>query len=190
MLFAACSETDKMDEYHDWQSRNTGFIDSIAHATALDSERGVTVENAEVGDMFRILSYKLDSSQSGWDISDYVYCKVLRKGNGIGSPLYSDSIKINFRGALIPTPEHPAGLVFQQTYKSDLPDDATCTPSGFILSELVCGMITGIQQMKEGDVWRLYIPSELGYHTKEKSIPLYSTLIFDVNLVRFTTPGD
>jgi FKBP-type peptidyl-prolyl cis-trans isomerase FklB len=41
-----------------------------------------------------------------------------------------------------------------------------------------------------GDIWRIYIPYTLGYGTSNSStIPAYSTLIFDVNLVGFTPAG-
>lgn len=168
LMTAACSEYGIEDEFHDWQSRNESFIDSISKAD----------------DVVRILSYRLDPARE-WDKSDYVYCKKLSSGSGTVNPIFTDSVYIHYRGRLIPTPEHPQGYVFDQSYKSEKVDPLTSNASGFKLASLVIGMITGIQEMKEGDSWRIYIPCELGYgSSKSGSIPAYSALIFDVNLER------
>ena len=40
--------------------------------------------------------------------------------------------------------------------------------------------------MPEGSKWKLYIPSELGYGSQQagEMIPPYSTLIFEVELIK------
>jgi FKBP-type peptidyl-prolyl cis-trans isomerase len=44
--------------------------------------------------------------------------------------------------------------------------------------------------MRPGDVWRLHVPSHLGYGAAGKSyIPPDSTLVFDVELVSVGTPA-
>jgi FKBP-type peptidyl-prolyl cis-trans isomerase FklB len=44
--------------------------------------------------------------------------------------------------------------------------------------------------MVKGDVWRVYVPSELGYGaTDQSAVPAHSTLVFDINLVDFSKMG-
>ena len=51
-------------------------------------------------------------------------------------------------------------------------------------------MISAVQYMKEGDIWRMYIPYKLGYGSPSQTyIPAYSPLIFDVNLISFRASG-
>ena len=45
-----------------------------------------------------------------------------------------------------------------------------------------------LQHMREGDRWQVYIPSELGYGLAgSDNIPGYSTLCFDIHLVKVTS---
>lgn len=190
ILVTACSEAGKEDEYHDWQARNEAYTDSLAQVVTALEKRGVNIGNATEGDMFRILSYKLDPSVSDWGADNYVYCKVVKKGNGSVSPIFSDSISINYRGRLIPTSGHPEGFVFEQTYKTAQITPESNVPGALVLSELVPGMVTAISCMKKGDIWRITIPYRLGYgKTKKSSIPAYSNLIFDLHLADFSHGG-
>ena len=181
----SCSESAKLDEFHDWQSRNDAYIDSVASYVHDNYEsRGISKENAGEGDMFRILSYKLNPSQQ-WDCSDYVYCRIVRKGEGTVSPVSTSDVEIDYRCRLIPTPEHPDGFVVDQSFKTDDFVPSSNVPKEFIVSELVEGMITALPNMKEGDIWKVIIPYDLGYRNKDKdNTPAYSTLIFDIRLVR------
>ena len=189
LLVTACSESDKQDEFHDWKSRNEAYVDSLAGIVGRYESSGVTYSNAKPGDMFRILSYKLDPAKS-WGIQDYTYCQLITKGSGSESPVYSDSIRINYRGRLIPTPEHPSGYTFDQSYKTEKLDPEVNVPAPFLLSDLVNGMISSISYMRVGDVWRIHIPYSLGYSkTKKDDIPAYSTLVFDVHLVSIAHTG-
>lgn len=184
LMTAACSENDKLDEFHDWQSRNDAYMDSIAdYVNANYTDRGISQYNAVEGDMFRILSYRLDPAVTEREVSDYVYCRVLKKGDGTVSPAFTDEVLIDYRCRLIPTEEHPDGFVADQSFKTETFDPSTNIPASFKVSELVNGMATAIPAMKEGDIWRIYIPYRLGYNkTERSSIPAYSTLVFDVRL--------
>lgn len=190
LLITACSESDDKNEFHDWQSRNEAYTDSLADVVKVFEQRGLNIDNANEGDVFRILSYKLDPSVTDWESGNYVYCTVLKKGDGKASPIYTDSISISYRGRLIPTPEHPEGYVFEQTFKTDVITPESNVPTQIILSELVSGMVTAISHMKVGDIWRVAIPNQLGYgKTSKTSIPAYSTLIFDLHLADFSHGG-
>lgn len=183
-LVAACEETKETDEYAHWQTRNDAFIDSIAR---------VASSNAD-GKWMRILSFKLnekdiDGSTTTWENSKYVYCHVEQTGTGTESPLFSDTVLVNYRGRLIPTSEHPYGYVFEQSYKGEL-NPATNVPGKFCTGGVVVGWSTALMRMHDGDIWRVYIPYDLGYGTSKKSdIPAYSTLIFDINLKSHSPVG-
>lgn len=187
-LFVAtsCSTNGKQDEYHDWPERNGDFIGGISSK----ADKSITPDEAEEGDLFRILQYDMDSSMEH-NIYNYVYCEVIRSGEGYGHPIFTDSISMHYRGRLIPTDEHPDGFIFDQSYNTAEVSPFLSVPKKFVVSELVKGMATALQSMSEGDVWRLYIPYQLGYGSDSKNeIPACSTLIFDVTLVGFRTPAN
>lgn len=184
-VFSACTEAGIEDEYHDWRSRNDAFIDSLSEAAASYRDKGVTPENASEGDMFRLLSYKKDPSVEGYPY-DYVYCKVMQKGDGTDSPLFSDAVKFHYRGSLIPSDKHPLGYIFDQSYKSADIDPTTSIPAVYSIQSLVEGLMTAFPYMKKGDRWKIYIPYQMGYHDDEStSVPAFSTLIFDIRLEEF-----
>ena len=176
-------ETSPEDEYANWKERNTSFIDGIA--AKCDGFQGVTCENAQPGQMFRLLSFKLDGTEGrSWSSQDYVYCEVMGRGTGTESPLYSDSVRISYRTRLIPSAHYPEGRVIDQSYKTEDFDPSVNMPSSFALSGLIDGVATALMYMHEGDTWRLYIPYQLAYGNDDKSaVPACSALVFDINYV-------
>ena len=61
-------------------------------------------------------------------------------------------------------------------------------PVQFTVNAVITGWTTALQQMKAGDRWEVYIPSDLAYGDNgQSSIPGFSTLIFDMTLVDVTT---
>ncbi|MBR5841796.1 MAG: FKBP-type peptidyl-prolyl cis-trans isomerase [Bacteroidaceae bacterium] len=180
-LFASCEETAEVDEYANWQERNTEFIDSIAK---------VAKANAD-GKWLRVLSFKLNEKDMEGnivehDIDDYVYCHIETQGTGTEYPLFTDTVSVNYRGRLIPTLSYPEGKVFDQSYKGAL-NPAVNVPSRFNVNGVIIGWSSVLQQMVTGDTWRVYIPANLAYKSaKQTNIPAYSALIFDINLVKIT----
>ena len=176
-LFASCEETAVVNEYANWQERNTLYIDSIAKVAKSNSDKWL-----------RILSYKLDSIDVNGkyiehNVEDYVYCYVEKRGENSGHPL--SSATVNYRGRLIPTDNHPMGKVFDESYTGTL-NPATNAPVEFSLNDVIEGWSTALMHMGKGDIWHVYIPANLGYGNSNKTdIPAYSTLIFDINLVDF-----
>lgn len=190
-VFVCCASTKEVDEYADWKKRNNQHLSEIAALTATFEQRNITKDNAVKGDMFRLRSFRLDSTTAlSFPANDYIYCTVLEdnpdKDSG-GSPLYTDSVWIHYRGRLIPTEQHPNGFIFDQSFKTETLEEDINEPGAFVNSGLVVGMITALQEMHVGDYWRIYIPYNLGYDNVEKSnIPIYSNLVFDVKLVHFS----
>ena len=96
---------------------------------------------------------------------------VLSEGNG-KSPKATDQVKCHYEGMLID------GSLFDSSLQRG-------TPATFPLNGVIAGWTEGLQLMKEGSKFRFFIPYELGYGARGAgaSIPPYSTLIFDVELI-------
>lgn len=57
-------------------------------------------------------------------------------------------------------------------------------PLAIRLRDLIEGWGIALQQMRVGDKWEIYIPSELGYGSfSQPGIPANSTLIFEIELL-------
>ncbi len=105
----------------------------------------------------------------------YVYYKILQSGNG-ATPVEGQDVKIQviYKGWMMD------GTVF---------DDSKGYTRTFTYQsgKLIDGWMTALAYMKEGDKWNVVIPWTLGYGQNDSgSIPAYSTLIFDIELVKVT----
>ena len=170
LLSCSESEDEVTNEYANWQSRNEAFIADIAKRC------------------HRVKTYTKDQLEEG-NAADYVYYEVLEQGDGGDSPYYSDTVRISYRGYLIPTTSYPEGFVFDQTYTGQFSWQTTGVSTS-LTTGFVDGFTTILQHMHRGDRWRVYIPYQLGYNTTKKdNIPVYSTLIYDIALIDFTHPG-
>lgn len=98
--------------------------------------------------------------------------EILTEGTG-KQPKATDTVCCHYEGSLI------NGSVFDSSYKRG-------EPAEFGLSQVIPGWTEGVQLMKEGAKYRFYIPYLLGYgeNGAGSSIPPYSTLIFDVELIK------
>jgi len=189
-FLCSCKESKEIGEYDNWKERNEEFIENIASLCQNYITQGITPQNAKKGDMFRLLSYKLDPAKE-WGVSSYIYCQVLDdKRTGSVSPLSTDSVLINYRLRLMPTEKYPNGQIADQSFKTAQLDPAVNIPASFQISELVTGVTTALTNMMEGDTWRIYVPTGLGYGINERTnIPRYSALVFEINLVSFARTG-
>ena len=97
---------------------------------------------------------------------------VLTEGSG-KQPCATDKVRCHYEGRLLD------GTVFDSSYKRGEPAD-------FGLNQVITGWTEGVQLMKEGAKFRFFIPYLLGYGEQGAgaSIPPYSTLIFDVELIK------
>lgn len=98
--------------------------------------------------------------------------EVLTEGNG-KSPKASDKVRCHYEGRLLD------GTVFDSSYQRGEPAD-------FGLNQVIAGWTEGVQLMQEGAKYRFYIPYLLAYGERGAGaqIPPYSTLIFDVELIK------
>ncbi len=174
----ACDETDEAGEFDNWQARNEAFIDSIAQVARANAD----------GEWKIFLAYGLSDTLQ-WANEYYVYCNVIDEGEGQEMPLFNDTVLVNYRGRLIPTKTYERGFIFDESYVGAL-DPATDVPVKLNLAGCVRGWTTAMTQMVKGDVWRVYVPSKLGYgEAGQSAVPAYSTLVFDMNLVDFDRVG-
>ena len=175
-FISSCEETDGViDPYTDWEERNQHYIDSIASVAKAN-------QGNAVGQWKIIHTYKYPQQRLVMgDVNEYVYCKVLEVGDG-ATPMFTDTVAANYCGKLIPL-YNGSVVTFDQSYQGELNSDVA-TPSIFAVSGVITGWTTALQEMKEGDRWELYVPSDLGYGDYGKNeIPGFSTLIFDLDLV-------
>ena len=180
----ACSESDDEEagnEYANWQARNDAFFASLADSL----QRDPAVWK-------KIKAYSKDEQTEGAN-TDYIYAKVIGQDdantNDGMSPIFSDSVRVAYRGRLIPSATYPEGNVFDQTFAGSYNVKTASAVKG-VVGEYVDGFATALQYMKRGDYWRVYIPYTLGYGGNESgSIPAYSVLIFDLALIDFTSDG-
>lgn len=178
-VFTACSESeDTYEEFPDWQKRNDAYFSAI-YEQARNNTDGTwkLIKNFAIEDTIPT------------DYSDYVVVQVIKEGTGSGCPMYSDSVMVNYQGRLIPSTSYADGYVFDGSYTGDY-NPATAKPATFYVGGTVSGFATALQHMHIGDRWRVYIPYQLGYGSSENgSIPAYSTLIYDLELVAYFRAG-
>lgn len=190
--FTACEETEDYDpEYADWQARNAAYFaaqmdearTAIAQAKAAYGESWEEHCNWRV---YRCYSLSQDPAVAVKP-TDSICVEIVERGAGTVSPLYTDSVYINFIGRLMPTDQHPEGYVFSHSSISEKPEDIFSDglgyPAKFLVGGTVSGFTTALQYMHEGDRWRIWIPSDLGYGTSATTgIPAYSTLFYELQL--------
>jgi FKBP-type peptidyl-prolyl cis-trans isomerase len=97
--------------------------------------------------------------------------QVLRKGEG-QSPKATDRVTVHYRGTFI------NGKEFDNSYSRG-------KPITFVLDRVIKGWAEGLQLMKPGAKWKLFIPAKLAYgeNGAGSHVPPNSTLIFEVELI-------
>lgn len=97
--------------------------------------------------------------------------EVVKEGNG-RQPKASDTVRCHYEGTLID------GTVFDSSYRRGMPAE-------FGLRQVISGWTEGVQLMKEGSIFKFYIPYNLAYGERGAGadIPPYAALIFTVELI-------
>ena len=96
--------------------------------------------------------------------------EVIKMGRG-KKPAATDKVKVHYHGTLVD------GTVFDSSVERG-------EPTEFRLDQVIKGWTEGLQLMPVGSKFRFVIPQELGYGSRNSgSIPPYSTLIFEVELL-------
>ena len=97
--------------------------------------------------------------------------KIITEGTGI-IPDEKARVSVNYRGTLVD------GTEFDSSFNKD-------EPSILFLTQVVRGWKEALAMMPVGSKWELYLPQELAYGStgQQPSIPPFSTLIFEVELL-------
>jgi len=178
----ACSESENSStEFDDWQNRNETYFSSLyqraSQLASSDSSEWKIYRRWSLTDMNSV-SY-----------DDHIVVQVMQQGSGSGCPMFTDSVRVHYRGRLIPSESYAEGYVFDESFSGQL-DTSTAEPTLLGVSGVVNGFATALQKMHIGDRWKVYIPYSMGYgSTENNSIPAYSTLIFDITLVSYYRAG-
>ncbi len=175
LCFISCSAEDvTIEEYPDWQSRNNEAIDQWA---ANSSYR-------------KIRTYIQDETAASKN-SDFIYVEVLETGDGETSPIATDTVRVAYRGRLLPSTTYKEGYVFDQTYLGDFDWKTMGVAPNATAANFMQGFSTAVQNMHIGDRWRVYIPYTLMYGSASStSYPAYSNMIFDIALVDYWPSGE
>lgn len=97
--------------------------------------------------------------------------KVIKNGTG-KNPEATSKVKVHYRGTLL------NGKEFDSSYKRN-------APAELMLNQVIPGWTEGLQLMKKGSKWQLFIPPNLGYGARGSGadIPANSALIFEIELL-------
>lgn len=139
-------------------------IHERADAVRREQQKGL----AEAGQKFLEENAKNDDvtvTESGLQF------KVLEKGEGT-IPARQDQVRVHYTGRLVD------GTVFDSSVERG-------QPAEFPVNGVIPGWIEALTMMPVGSKWQLYIPHNLAYGERGAgaSIPPYSALIFDVELL-------
>ena len=98
--------------------------------------------------------------------------KIENPGNDVRATA-TDTVEVHYKGTLLD------GTVFDSSYDRG-------EPAKFPLDRVITGWTEGMQLVGEGGKITLWVPYELGYGPRQMSaeLPGYSTLIFDVELIK------
>ena len=189
--FTACEdnleETQSKESTDNWKTRNADYF----HARMDEAKAAVAAARQAYGDDWEAHCdwrvYRSYAKMPGGIEADSICAKVVERGEGADVPLYTDSVKVNYVGRLMPTQSYEDGLVFDHSglYAEDdyVFNPQLSQPASFLVSNLIEGYTTALLHMHVGDRWRIFIPQELGYTSiSTKVIPPYSTLVFDLQL--------
>jgi len=100
--------------------------------------------------------------------------EVLKAGNG-KTPTLEDGVVAHYTGTLLD------GTVFDSSIEKG-------KPMTFGVTQVIKGWTEALTSMKEGDKWKVYIPSDLAYGDRgSQAIPAGSTLIFEMELIQVLT---
>lgn len=195
--FVACDENEAtFDKYESWQQRNKVYFEQVADT----ARRAIAAAKAEYGDQWEQYCdwrmYQAYTKPVTTKLTDSICVKVLETGTGKGCPLYTDTVRVHYRGTLMPTKDIINGKdtvvqdVFDYSFVPPL-DLNLAFPKLFGVSGTIAGFGTALLYMHCGDRWMVYIPETLGYgSTAQNKIPAYSTIMFDVTLVDYFYPGE
>lgn len=139
------------------ESRITNFQNAIS------SEKGLMME--------QMLFAELNKQKGVVRMPSGVNYAVVTKGSG-RNPEPEDTVLINIVGKL------PDGTVF-------IDSDKDKQSFLILVKDLVLGLQDAVLRMKEGSVWRVFVPAALGFGASGNgsTVPPYTPLVYDIGLI-------
>ena len=133
---------------------------------AINAEKGKAAK--EAGEKFLAENAKKEGVKTTASGLQY---EVLKEGTG-RKPKATDTVECHYEGFLLD------GTLFDSSVQRG-------QTASFSLQQVIAGWTEGLQLMQEGAKFRFYIPYMLAYGESGAgaSIPPFSTLIFDVELI-------
>ena len=130
-------------------------------------QQAMSEKNKQAGETFLAENLKREEVKQTESGLQY---EVIREGTG-PNPGINDMVVVHYRGTLVD------GTEFDSSYKRK-------APATFPVSGVIKGWQEGIQLMRAGAKWKLYVPSRLAYGDKGAGGPIgpNQTLIFEVEL--------
>lgn len=143
------------------------------------------------GNLFKVISEKKNGpaiaegkaflennkKQSGVQVTPSgLQYQVLTRGTGV-KPLATDTVLVHYKGALL------NGKEFDSSYSRN-------EPLALPLSGVIKGWTEGVQLMQTGSKYKFFVPYDLAYGERGAGadIPPFSTLIFEIELLKVTSP--
>lgn len=130
-------------------------------------------KNKEEGEAFLVKNKTAEGVKTTASGLQY---KVLKEGTG-KTPTPGDQVTVHYAGTLID------GTEFDSSIKRG-------EPATFGVTQVIRGWTEGLQLMKEGGKYQFFIPASLAYGEQgaPPRITPYSTLIFEVELIKIAAP--
>ncbi|MEG0887219.1 MULTISPECIES: FKBP-type peptidyl-prolyl cis-trans isomerase [Bacteroides] len=170
LFTTSCEETKEAGKYDNWQPRNQAFLDSLQNVYDTKPDHGG-------------LKYFVPFT----DVNMRIYYKVTTENTSGARPVIPDVVSVFYRGT------YYTGEKFDQNFTEENPSPFD-KPNNFWVNPIsmtnppvaipITGWIETLQQMRVGERWTVYLPWQMAYgEAGAKSIPGYSVLIFDMQLL-------
>ena len=154
----SCSESDEEEEFANWQSKNESYF------TQIYTQAETAIKSGD--NSWKIIPvYSKDATAAKY-MSDYIVAHVETEGTGTESPIYSDQVRVHYRGNFIPSKSHSNGFQFDSSWTGEY-NLKTMMPSSFSVSGTILGFTTALMNMHKGDRWTVYVPYNLAYGTSD-----------------------
>jgi peptidylprolyl isomerase len=141
---------------------------AIFYFTRNSNNKKLAVENIELGNAFLA---KNKTNEDVLETDSGLQYQVLQKGSGSKHPSASTTVKVHYHGTLLD------GTIFDSSVDRG-------QPISFALNQVIKGWTEGVQLMVEGDKFKFFVPSDLGYGNRSTGkITSGSLLIFEVELL-------
>lgn len=142
----------------------------------LKKEFEAEMESRKSSEMDALAKYITENDIKQAPTADGLYIIPLKKGNGPQVEEWK-KITVNYTGRFLD------GKVFDTSDKNE--DAEAHEPITYVVGEqaMIKGWDIAVKTMRQGDKAKVIIPSELAYGAGNGSIPPYSTLVFDIEVV-------